>query len=195
VEILRRLKGFTLIELLIVVAIIGLLAIIAVPRLISLVDKAREASTKSTLCSLREAITAYYGSTEGHYPKTLDNSWTEIVIGGTKQKFSFLKSDYCKGFYPSDPNDSSKPKAWAKLRKGISNNESNEVMYVGLENAESDGRPTVKTVSKDGGWLYIRDPDGAILKFGKIEINVEQGHITINHNAEDSTQAKYYFQY
>ena len=57
--------GFTLIELMIVVAIIGLLAAIALPKFANLVTKAREATIKGKLGSLRSALSLYYADTAG----------------------------------------------------------------------------------------------------------------------------------
>ncbi|HMU75477.1 MAG TPA: prepilin-type N-terminal cleavage/methylation domain-containing protein [Elusimicrobiota bacterium] len=60
--------GFTLIELMIVVAIIGLLAAIALPKFANLVTKAREATIKGKLGSLRSALSLYYADTAGLSP-------------------------------------------------------------------------------------------------------------------------------
>jgi len=64
----RLAKGFTLIELMLVVAIIGLLAAIALPKFANLVVKAKEASVKGKLGSLRSALSIYYADNEGFYP-------------------------------------------------------------------------------------------------------------------------------
>ena len=61
-------SGFTLIELMLVVAIIGLLAAIAIPKFANLVVKAKEASVKGKLGSLRSALTIYYSDNEGNFP-------------------------------------------------------------------------------------------------------------------------------
>ena len=52
----------------IVVAIIGLLAAIAIPKFAGLVVKAREASIKGALGSVRSAMSIYYADNEGRYP-------------------------------------------------------------------------------------------------------------------------------
>lgn len=59
--------GFTLIELMLVVAIIGLLAAIAVPKFGNLVTKAKEASVRGKLGTLRSALSLYYADNEGYY--------------------------------------------------------------------------------------------------------------------------------
>ncbi len=64
----KGMHGFTLIELMLVVAIIGLLAAIAIPKFGNLVIKAREASVKGALGTLRSAISIYYANNEGQYP-------------------------------------------------------------------------------------------------------------------------------
>ena len=51
-----------------VVAIIGLLAAIAIPKFANLVVKAKEASIKGKLGTLRSAISIYYADNEGIYP-------------------------------------------------------------------------------------------------------------------------------
>lgn len=61
-------RGFTLIELMLAVAIIGLLSAIAVPKFGNLIDKAREASLKGQLGSLRSALSLYYADNEGIFP-------------------------------------------------------------------------------------------------------------------------------
>lgn len=68
---LRRARGFTLIEVMLVVAIVALLASIAIPKFADMIDKAREASVKGQLGSLRAALTIYYSDNEGLYPKCL----------------------------------------------------------------------------------------------------------------------------
>lgn len=63
----RRFTGFTLIELMLVVAIIGLLSAIALPKFANLVVKAKEASIKGKLGSLRSALSIYYVDNESRY--------------------------------------------------------------------------------------------------------------------------------
>lgn len=64
-------KGFTLIELLVVMAIIALLLSLAAPRYIGNVDRAKAATLKENLATLRDALDKHYADT-GKYPATLD---------------------------------------------------------------------------------------------------------------------------
>lgn len=52
----------------IVVAIIGILAAVALPKFAGLVEKSREASTKSAMNTIQSAISIYYSS-EGGWPE------------------------------------------------------------------------------------------------------------------------------
>jgi general secretion pathway protein G len=63
--------GFTLIELIVVLAIVGLLASIVAPRYVRTVDNAREASLKTSLNVMRDAIDKY-AADKGRYPDSLD---------------------------------------------------------------------------------------------------------------------------
>lgn len=64
-------NGFTLIELLVVVAIMATLLSIAAPRYFGSVDRAKEATLKTNLRLLREAIDKYRADT-GALPGTLN---------------------------------------------------------------------------------------------------------------------------
>jgi len=55
-------QGFTLIELVIIIVILGILAAVAIPKYQDLSGEAREASARSSLGSLRSAITIYYAN-------------------------------------------------------------------------------------------------------------------------------------
>lgn len=64
--------GFTLIELLVVMAIIATLLSLAAPRYIGNVDKAREATLRENLATLRDVVDKHYGDA-GKYPASLDD--------------------------------------------------------------------------------------------------------------------------
>ncbi|PKO33532.1 MAG: type II secretion system protein G [Betaproteobacteria bacterium HGW-Betaproteobacteria-7] len=64
-------RGFTLIELLVVMAVIATLLTIAVPRYFDHIDRAREATLRTTLATLRDALDKYRADS-GRYPETLD---------------------------------------------------------------------------------------------------------------------------
>jgi general secretion pathway protein G len=65
-----RRKGFTLIELIVVLAIIALLVSIVAPRYTRSVEAAREASLRTSLNVMRDAIDKY-AADKGRYPETL----------------------------------------------------------------------------------------------------------------------------
>ncbi len=62
--------GFTLIELIVVMAIVALLAAIATPRYLQSLDRAREASLRTSLQVMRHAIDQYAADL-GRYPDSL----------------------------------------------------------------------------------------------------------------------------
>lgn len=72
-----RRRGFTLIELIVVLAIIALLVSIVAPRYNHSVDNAREASLRTSLNVMRDAIDKYTAD-KGKYPDSLD----ELVRAG-----------------------------------------------------------------------------------------------------------------
>jgi prepilin-type N-terminal cleavage/methylation domain-containing protein len=65
-----RRSGFTLIELIVVMAIVALLVSIAAPRYLQSVDRAKEASLRSSLQVMRHAIDQF-AADRGRYPESL----------------------------------------------------------------------------------------------------------------------------
>jgi general secretion pathway protein G len=65
-------KGFTLVELLVVLSILALLLTLAVPRYFTSIEKAKDATLKQDLNTLRESFDKYYAD-NGKYPNTLDD--------------------------------------------------------------------------------------------------------------------------
>ncbi len=74
-----RESGFTLLELLVVMTIIGILAAIAVPALRDSPQRAREATLKEDLFTLRSVIDQYHGD-KGNYPADLQTLVTDGYI-------------------------------------------------------------------------------------------------------------------
>ena len=68
---LRRQGGFTLVELLVVITLIALLAGMAVVQYRNSIQKAQEATLKTNLFRMRDAIDQYYAD-KGKYPSSLD---------------------------------------------------------------------------------------------------------------------------
>jgi prepilin-type N-terminal cleavage/methylation domain-containing protein len=64
-------RGFTLIELLVVLAVLALLLTIAAPRYVRHVERAREATLRSSLKVMRESIDKFYGD-RGRWPASLE---------------------------------------------------------------------------------------------------------------------------
>lgn len=64
-------RGFTLIELIVVMAVVALLVSIAAPRYFGSVERAREASLRTSLRVMREAIDQF-AADRGRYPESLD---------------------------------------------------------------------------------------------------------------------------
>lgn len=63
--------GFTLLEILVAMAIVALLLSLAVPRYFGSIDKAREATLRGNLSTIRDVLDKHYADL-GEYPKNLD---------------------------------------------------------------------------------------------------------------------------
>jgi len=72
-------RGFTLIELIVVMAIVALLASIAAPRYFKSIDRAKEATLRSSLTVMRTAIDQFVAD-RGRYPETLDELVSERYL-------------------------------------------------------------------------------------------------------------------
>lgn len=68
---MKQRQGFTLIELIVVLAIVALLVTLVAPRYVHSVDNAREASLRTSLNTMRDAIDKY-AVDKGQYPESLD---------------------------------------------------------------------------------------------------------------------------
>jgi general secretion pathway protein G len=68
---IRREGGFTLVELLVVIAMITILAAMAVVQYRNSVQRTQEATLKTNLFRMRDAIDQYYAD-KGKYPSSLD---------------------------------------------------------------------------------------------------------------------------
>ncbi len=68
---MRKPRGFTLIELIVVLAIIALLASLVAPRYFRSLDNAREATLRTSLNVMRDALDKY-AADRGSYPESLD---------------------------------------------------------------------------------------------------------------------------
>lgn len=77
-EFMRH-KGFTLIELMVVLSIVALLLTLAVPRYFNSVEKAKEATLRQDLRTMRDAIDRFHGDHD-RYPESLDELATRKYL-------------------------------------------------------------------------------------------------------------------
>ncbi|NQU48890.1 MAG: prepilin-type N-terminal cleavage/methylation domain-containing protein [Planctomycetes bacterium] len=85
-KLLKGKAGFTLVELVVVIIVLGILAAVAVPKFMDFTTDARDAAFKSSVNSVRSAISNYYaysatpsGGGTAKYP-TLVQLTTEGVV-------------------------------------------------------------------------------------------------------------------
>ncbi|HUN92474.1 MAG TPA: type II secretion system protein [Burkholderiaceae bacterium] len=72
-------RAFTLIELLVVLAVMALLLTIATPRYVDHVERAKEATLKTSLKTMRDAIDEFAGE-QGRAPESLDELATRHYL-------------------------------------------------------------------------------------------------------------------
>ena len=107
-----RERGFTLIELLVVIALISILAAMAVVQYRNSIQRTQEATLKTDLFRMRDAIDQYYAD-KGKYPASLDS----LVSDGYMRKVPedpFTKSSDSWQTVPAEP-DPGNPSAEAGI--------------------------------------------------------------------------------
>jgi general secretion pathway protein G len=107
-----RERGFTLIELLVVIALISILAAMAVVQYRNSIQRTQEATLKTDLFRMRDAIDQYYAD-KGKYPSSLD----ALVSDGYMRKVPedpFTKSSDSWQTVPAEP-DPGNPSAEAGI--------------------------------------------------------------------------------
>lgn len=103
-----RESGFTLVELLVVIAIISVLAAMAVVQYRNSIQLAQEATLKTNLVRMRDAIDQYYAD-KGKYPASLDALVTDHYLRKMPED-PFTKSADTWQTVPAEP-DPSNPSA------------------------------------------------------------------------------------
>ncbi len=107
-----RERGFTLIELLVVIALISILAAMAVVQYRNSIQRTQEATLKTDLFRMRDAIDQYYAD-KGKYPSSLDS----LVSDGYMRKVPedpFTKTTDSWQTVPAEP-DPGNPSAEAGI--------------------------------------------------------------------------------
>ena len=91
---MRNQRGFTLIELVIIIVILGILAAVAIPKYQDLSGEAREASARSSLGSMRSAITIFYANQAVQTGSATWPSLSDIRTPGTVMAQSIPPNPY-----------------------------------------------------------------------------------------------------
>jgi general secretion pathway protein G len=98
----RREGGFTLVELLIVISLISILAAMGLVQYKNSVTAAREATLKTNLFRMRDAIDQYYAD-KGKYPSALDSLVTDGYLRRVPED-PFTKSADSWTTVPAEPD-------------------------------------------------------------------------------------------
>ncbi|HJR61153.1 MAG TPA: prepilin-type N-terminal cleavage/methylation domain-containing protein [Vicinamibacterales bacterium] len=97
-----RQSGFTLIELLVVIALISILAGMAVVQYRNSIQRTQEATLKTNLFRMRDAIDQYYAD-KGKYPSSLDALVSEQYLRRIPED-PFTKSSDTWQTVPAEPD-------------------------------------------------------------------------------------------
>lgn len=98
----RRQAGFTLIELLVVISLISILAAMAVVQYRNSIQRTQEATLKTNLFRMRDAIDQYYAD-KGRYPASLDALVSEQYLRRIPED-PFTKSADTWQTVPAEPD-------------------------------------------------------------------------------------------
>ena len=104
--------GFTLVELLVVIALISLLAAMAVVQYRNSIQRTQEATLKTNLFRMRDAIDQYYAD-KGKYPSSLDALVSDQYLRKIPED-PFTKSSDTWQIVPAEP-DPGNPSAEAGI--------------------------------------------------------------------------------